>query len=369
VKEDEGDEMLGTRTTAAIATAAVAVVLGILAGAVVLLRDDDQGSLQRGPIVVTPSGPTSSAPSSEPATVLDELPHGAAPAIGYVEDHVYVAPGGRRTPLPRDRGISAVTPLGQRFLIADTRVFEGSIVLALVDRSGARVDEWCSSGAPVVSADRLRTAWVTFPCLESLETGVTQVHRARTDHPGAGRASQHVGRRAPITVVGFLGDDVVVDGAWEERGYLTDLVSAPRPITGLTWLRSVDEVGGLVAGQRGTDGEQAVVLDPRTGVHRWQAPHVYLGEFSPDGSLIPGQDRDGWSVFDRNGRVRYSLSLPRGAYLSSMAWENERRLLAVVTTPAKIAIVRFSAVGRAELATPVTRYDPNDPAYVLAARP
>jgi hypothetical protein len=357
------------RAARVVAVLASALVVSALVVGLVALREDEQRPPPRGPVAVTPPGPTSSAPSPETGTVLDELPHGAAPAIGYVEDHVYVAPGGRRTALPRDRGISAVTPLGQRFLVADTRVFEGSIGLALVDRSGTRVDEWCSSGAPVVSADRRLTAWVTFPCLESLDTGTTRVHRSTTEGSGRRQTSQHVGRRAPITVVGFLGDDVVVDGAWEERGYLTDLVSAPRPIAGLTWLGSVDEVGGLVAGQRGTDGEQAVVLDPRTGMHRWQAPHVYLGEFNPDGSLIAGQDGDDWSVFDRVGSVAYRLDLPSRSQLFSMAWEDERHLLAVITSRGSIAVVRFGPGGEAEIAAPVVHYDPNDPAYVLSAQP
>lgn len=343
----------------ASATVVVALAVGFVA-----MRGDDPSA--PGPAI--PATPSASAPPGRDVA-LDDLARGAVPAVGYVVDHVYVAPGGRRTALPRDRGISAVTPLGERFLVADTRIFEGSIGLALVDRTGARIDEWCSSGAPVVSVDRRLTAWVSFPCLESLETGTTQVHRARTDHPDQGETSQHVGRRAPITVVGFLGDDLVVDGAWDEGGYLTDLTSPARPIAGLTWLGSVDEVNGLVAGQRGTDGVRGVVLDPRTGVTRWQGRHLYLGEFSPDGSLIVGHGRGGWSVFDRTGRADYRLDLPYRSHLSAMAWEDERHLLAVVTARAKIAVVRFGPTGAAELATSVRRYDPNDPAYVLAARP
>lgn len=361
--------MLGTRTTAVIAIATAAVVLGVLTGAVVLLRDDDQGPLQRGPIAVTPSGPSSSAPSPEPGTVLDELPHGAAPAIGFVEDHVYLAPDGTRSALPGRRGISRVVAFAGGFLVSDTRYFEGTSGLVLVSGGTRQKLGPCSSGPGASSRDGRTAAWVTFGCPESLRLAPTVLHRTTSGHTVHQKIATPPDTSQLASVVGFLGDDVVLTRGFGQQAFLTDPTGTLRTIPDVSTVVSVDEVGGLVAGQRGASQQHAVVLDPRTGVHRWQAPHIYLGEFSPDGSLIPGQGRGGWSVYDRTGSIAYRLDLPSRSHLSSMAWEDQRHLLAVVTTAAKIAIVRFGANGRAELATPVVHYDPNDPAYVLAVRP
>lgn len=352
------------RTTTLLATAAAVVAVTVPTA---ILVDHDPGST---PAPGTnPPSPTSTPSASAPTSALADLPTGPPPAINYVADHVFLGPGGSRFGLPDDRGVSAITPYHGGFLVADTRNFEGSIGLAFVGGTGKRVEEWCSSGAPAVSADGHLTAWVSFPCLESGQTGETLVHRGITTGMGEGETTQSVGERAPITVSGFLGEDVVVDGAWEEQAYLTDLVSEPRPIADLSTVQSVDEVGGLVAGQWGEDNADALVLDPRTGEHRWTAAGLWLGEFSPDGGLIPGQDRDGWSMFDRIGSAVYDLDVPAGSQLSSMGWEDDRHLLVVVTTEREIAVVRFGPDGAAELAAPVVLYDPNDPAYVLAVHP
>lgn len=113
-------------------------------------------------------------------------------------------------------------------LVTDDRWFEGTVGLHLM-RDGREVAAWCSSGAPIRSADLV--AWVTLVCPESGEIGATVLHRARVD--GSHRVDQRLPRRTDtsgsVSLLRFRGDDLVyrsIDGdVWR-----TDLVAPPRRI-------------------------------------------------------------------------------------------------------------------------------------------
>lgn len=120
--------------------------------------------------------PTTASPSPRPT--LADLPIGAPPRIGYVDHQVYVAPDGRRTPLPRRLGVSGIVPYAGGFLVADTLFFEGTVGLNVV-REGRVVETYCSAGVPT-RADGWVT-WLVAYCPESADFVTAEIHRARPD--------------------------------------------------------------------------------------------------------------------------------------------------------------------------------------------
>lgn len=301
-------------------------------------------------------------PPAPPPSLID-LPRGAPPRVGYVDHGVWHGPDGARVDVPAPHGISAITAYDGGFFITDTRHFEGSVGLARVDASGRVVDEWASGGSAAVGPDG-SVAWTSFVPLESGEAGRSLVHRV---DPCGRETVQEWPHRAPFSVAGWIGDQVVVDGAFQLPVELLDPSGSrtPLPLAGAS-----DVSGTLVAGNLDPDGDTSGVVDATSGTVLWRVRASIEG-FSPSGHRVvvsAHRGRDTWVARAADGRRLWNLDVPARSSAEPV-WEDERHVLAATTQGVVAAVMRFGPGGAVERATGVSRSDYDDPAYVLATQP
>lgn len=330
--------------------AVAALVVAVTVPAAVLLGQGEQ----HGP---GPSHHPSTATPSPSGRVLADLPRGPAPRVAYVDGHEYVAPGGSRTTLPLEAGITAATPYHGGFLVADDAVFEGTVGLHLIGSDGSEQQSWCSAGAPVVSPDQMLTSWVTYDCSEG-EPVSGVLHRGISTGMGEGETTQQVDRS--VQLVGQVGDQLVLTSMFGDGGaWVTDLQHAPRTIPGLTRVTSVDEANALVGGLAGRG--EGVVADATTGALQARMSGWLPLSFSPDGRYVVAAgttDRSGrTALFDAStGRlVRPLFADLAGDGILGLAWEDDSHVIASVAEgdTDRVALVRSGLDGTLERATPV----------------
>jgi hypothetical protein len=170
---------------------------------------------------------------------LEQLPPGSPPAIGYVIGHSYHSPDGHTVRLAADRGIAAISRLGDGYLVVDDRAFEGTSGVFVLDASGRRVSAIHTiAGAPALSPDGRTLRWITFTPPEAApELGPTVLHvadvatgtiRSRTlptDPNALPRVRQRDRRPEIETVLARFGSAAWLrartgSAAWEDRHHL-----------------------------------------------------------------------------------------------------------------------------------------------------
>lgn len=270
--------MLGTATS-------LAALLVIVAGCGGSVGEGGTGDEVTPPAAAFPTA--SESPVSTPAPALPgpvawvgSLPVGEPPAMGYVIGHRFHTADGRLIRLPRDRGVTAITRLGDGFLAVDDRTFEGTTGLDRLDARGRRVAELGTvAGAPVLSADGTTLRWITFtpPEVSPSERRPTRLHVADV---ATGEIRSRVVRRnvdaLPAVpqrervpgVVTRRDELVVVDDATGEQEL--GRLPSPGPWTrrGLWSAAREDRRHLLVAVVSGRGGERAAAIvrfDLRTG--------------------------------------------------------------------------------------------------------
>lgn len=311
----------------------------------------------------SPAAPPTGVPTEPdgppPASAAPPLPVGAPPQVPHVAGHWYVAPG-RRLRLPARRGVTGAIVYDGGLLVADARIFEGTVGLARVRRGRWASPADCSSGVPAVSADGRHVAWATTLCPESGDTTTGAIHRARTD--GTCEEIRPVGAGL-VSVVGFLGRDVVYQLGVAGGVWVSDLRRAPRRIPGIDHARGTSTRRSLVLGGRGDRTDRA--LRPDGTVH-WRFGQGDLIAFSPGGSRVVAFGDDRLVVLrSRDGSTAAALALPAGVAASPVAWETERTLLALQYDAGRVAVVRLHLDGRVERATPWRAVDASGGPYVL----
>jgi hypothetical protein len=320
---------------------------------------------QEGPVAPADAVASSAASPRAPRVRLGDLPRGAPPRLAWVDHGEHVAAGGTRRPVPNRYGVSAAVPLRDGLLVADTRVFEGSVGLARYDSTGRRAGAWATTGSPVVSDDERLTAWATYVMPESGRSGPTLVHVAGPRGPE--RVHEVGPAGGQVSVVGFLDRRVVVDRLWG-RGVVLAGPDGTVPVPGIRFAHDVDDRHDRVAGGTGSNGGTAVMVDARSGEVVWRAPGVALVSFSPDGTrVLAGTGRGGrWVVLHaRTGAVRHVVDTPFPLW--DAVWEDGDHLLAVVVQRRHAAVVRVGLDGGVELAAPPVPTDPSSPPYTLRA--
>lgn len=294
-----------------------------------------------------------------PAALPPAVPTGSAPAVPYVAGRWYVAPD-RRLRLPGRRGVTGAVVYDDGLLVADARTFEGTVGLARVRHGRWASVTQCSSGVPAVSADGRHVAWATTLCPESGDTTTGAVHRARTD--GTHEEVRPVGTGL-VSIVGFLGRDVVYQLGFSGGVWVSDMRSAPRRIPGIDHARDTNTRRSLVLGGRGDRTDRAVRPD---GTVRWRLEQGDLVAFNPGGTRVAALRDDRLLVLrSRDGSRVAILDLPAGVDGWSVTWETGRTLLALRYDAGRVAVVRLSLDGRVERATPWRAEGTSGGPYVL----
>ncbi|WP_137293132.1 hypothetical protein [Nocardioides dongxiaopingii] len=312
----------------------------------------------RPPPAPAPPGPATSAPAPARAA-LQQLPVGPPPRTGHVVGTTYVARGGGGFELPPSRfALGGVDAFRGGLLVDDGRYFEGTSGLSVVTADGVEELDGCTSGGGAAHGDTV--AWATFACPESGVPAPTVLHLRTADGERTQRLEDRAEQGVLTAVVGLLDGDVLLSRGSGTRGVLrSDLVGAPRRITGLAGVRAVDGRSGLLVGVPDTDGRGVVVLDTRAGRRLWHDRRWGAVALGPGGRLLGWSRRGGWTVRDaRTGAVRHVLAVPRGLGIHGLVWEDRRHLLGVARPPrggGRQAIVRLGLDGSIERTTPVVR--------------
>jgi hypothetical protein len=312
-------------------------------------------------LLVAACGPPAETPAAvapvkvaRTAVALDGLPLGPPPRIGYVVDHRFVAPGGRRYRLPRTFGVLSVARLGDGFLVQDDRNFEGYTGLALV-RRGRKVEGWSTTGTPVAGLHGA-VAWGEAT---SSEASAQPPPKVRLEVGGV-RLEQQL--EVQPHLVGIVGDEVIFGAMFapypDSPGpWITDLVSPPRRL----WVRhvaDVDEVHERILGKKGPGSPAVMDLETLEPLWSPAGRGFTLTRFSPRGRLVIGEARDHSLVVvdSRSGEERGRITLPPDVtWVWQTMWETDRSILIVVATGKRVAILRSTPRGRIEVAMPSMR--------------
>jgi hypothetical protein len=308
-----------------------------------------------------PVGPTPTPPATPTATPtasavphtdrLTGLPTGPPPRVAYVRDAVIVHPNGRRERLVGQRriGVTAFTRFRDGYLVADQRIFEGTVGLAYVEGPERTDLGPCSSGGGVLNRDGNRVAWLTQLCPESgMDPVPTIVHVASA--AGAGEEQREIDREGIVRVNGFVGEEVVVSG-FAGGVQLVGPRGRIRTVPLLDTAISVNDARGLVAGVLPDGGEYGAVVEVGSGAVLWSQRHVRPVAFSPDGTLLAAYVRRRPALVDAaTGHVVALVLAPGVTY--GWTWEDDRHVLAVIALAHRQAMVRIDLRGH------VTRVGP-----------
>jgi hypothetical protein len=297
---------------------------------------------------------------ADPRVLLSNVALGDPPAVPWFDGSDYVAADGTRTTLPVDQ-IGSATPYRGGFLVSAY----GDYHLTLLDSHLQEVWRRCASPGLAVSQDGLRTAYPTGNC--GLSAGT--LHHGPTDGSDEQIARFPSGGQVPV---GFLGDAVVVSAYGGVPPALVDADGTTTTIDRLRYVGGVDDRHGLVSGQLASGGDlrpTAAVVDPRTGVVKWRAPHWSLKAFSPDGSMVVGARTDeggsGVAIFDaETGKQLHGFALPRHFAFTQVAWEDDEHLVMATTQLHTQALLRTTLDGAIQRASDVAPYDADEGAGV-----
>lgn len=321
----------------------------------------------------TPSAsPTSASPSPSttptymPKASLDDLPTGPPPRIAYADDEVIVHPDGTRERLIGQKriGLTAFARYRDGWLVADGRIFEGTVGLAYVAGRNREDIRACASGGAILSSDGERAAWTTQHCPESaMPPTPTLIHVGAVN--GTAEEQREIERTGVTFVHGFVDDEVVVSGftgGVQLVGPTGDEHTLPR----LDTATAVGGQRGLVAGTLKNGYSHAALVDARAGRVLWHRRHTYLTSFSPDGSLVAGQLRRRPALFDTD--TGHVVALVKSFVdLYGEAWEDDEHLLAVATTEGGQTIVRIDLHGNVTRVAPIAHARLGT--YLLETRP
>lgn len=235
-----------------------------------------------------------------PASPRPDLPFTGPPAIAYVADSVLHQPDGTTVQLPQRWGITGIVEYDGGYLVADDRIFEGTVGMQRLDAEGRIVESWAGTGSPVVSRDG-RVAWVSLVAPESGGTGPTLLHVDSVD--GGAEVTQEVRRRSMPFLQGWFRGRLVYETWGRDAAYLTDLVDRPRPIP----------------------------------------PAEDLGATSPDGFLTARIVPRGVEVLTRSDAMVQSFVPVKGVGrgFDQLAWEDGRHLLGTLTRGQRMCVVRI----------------------------
>jgi hypothetical protein len=299
--------------------------------------------------------PASSSPTPTPSTTTTRPdltpPTGAAPRVAYAAGRRIHEPDGDTFVLPRGLGVSGFAPYRGGYLVADARYFEGTVGLSRYDADGREVASWTTSGVPVGSPDGSLAAWTSFVEEGSGSVGPTLVHLGSSSGP---EHTQELDLDRP-TVVGLLEGEVVLQPAFADGTWVTDLESAPRRLAALDRATDVNATQGLVAGTA-DGGELGRVVQAATGEVVWERRGVSVGSFSPDGryAVTTREDDGRREIVDARSGAPVAVVEASGEddfpTLLELSWEDDGHLLGDLVLDCCTHLARVDLDGTVETA-------------------
>lgn len=283
--------------------------MGLLLVAALTGCSEDQAPDPAPQVTRTVTTSADAAPTSEPSS-RPAIPFTGTPRLGYVDGHTLRLPDGATVPLPQRWGISAIVTYAGGYLVSDDRIFEGTVGMQRLDADGRVLDDWASTGPPLLSRDG-RVAWVSTVVSESGESGPTLLHGDSVD--GGAEVTQEVDRTRLPFLTGWFRGRLVYETWGDPASYLTDLVRTPQAIP-----RAEDQ-----------------------GVPR------------PDGAYSARTTSEGVELLHADGQVTLVVRDPglTRTQLNGLAWEDDRHLLATLTRGQRQCIVRIGLGGNLTRAT------------------
>ena len=343
------------RRTAAAALAAA--VVAAIAVPTALLLGGQPDAAPPPSHQATPRPTPSSTPTSS-GLALTNVRQGPAPAIPYVTGHTVHLDGGHTASLPAGfHGITGIAAYHGGWLVTDSGRGGQTNNQGRIVRRGI--------GGLVTSSDGTQIAFGAPNGKVLVGTQMSQ-----------GEQSYDVAN--PGSIVGFLSGGRLLydDGAGQGSVHL--LGSGARPLlSALVGASDANESKDLVAGSL-SDRVAGVVSAP-TGKPLWRTSGRQLQRFSPDGRYVSAMTRAGdgsadVSILDaQTGRELTSFRLTSHGLrlLLEPVWETDSSLLFGVAriSDGSEAVLRLSASGRLDRATPVRDAPRDRSAYAFAARP
>lgn len=363
-----GEIRRGRRMRATMVMAAVVLAVAVPVGVTVIGNDPTQ------PEQVLPADQPDSSPIA-----LDDLDVGALPRWGIVADGRFQLPG-RTVPIggatPR-----AVAAADNGLMVTSTDDSGNQSVRYVDLERGTASTSWSIDGDVAVSGDGSLVAF-TQP-----DGTVTVLQERGTQDFNLGRIPTGTG----FDTVSVNGDDcsgatqtaacgvVVVSRGEQPQTWLIGPSAGPEAI----YPQFVSYVGvsartGLTGGMVSTtdDGSCSEVLDHDDNALWQTCDHRFL-EFSPDGKYLLASSAYGDGFGDTSltvldgvtGEVALDLTTADGAAITSMQWEDNGHVLAVVSDQQRWSVQRISLNGSREYAVaPEAGSDDLTAPFILATR-
>jgi len=325
---------------------------------------DDEPRAQPSP-TASPSPTPSPGPQAPGPDPLESLPQGPPPTIAYAEGGAIVHPDGRREVLPGQRriGITAFTRFRDGWIVADGRIFEGTVGLAYVAGRTRRDLGPCASGGAVLSDDGSQAAWLSQTCPESGLLAPTLVHVGSTSSEID--AEREVTRVTTAFVRGFVGDEVVLSG-WDRRVDLVGPGGVTRPLRRLRWANDTCDRRGLVAGLLHPGRYFGAVVDATNGAALWRRRHTEPEVFSPDCRIVVGRVLRRSALLDADTGATVALLQTSRLAFYNWAWEDSEHLLATTSFGDRTVMVRVDLTGHVTRVGPIRPSSPYG--FVLETR-
>jgi hypothetical protein len=317
----------------------------------------------------TPS-PSASTPPESPdhatGISLEVLGTGPAPTLGWLEGRTFHHDG-TTTQLPG--AYTDVSPYkGGWLAIAHTD--QGARALS-IDGTGTITNDEPGGDRIAVSGDGTRIAWFSNGALHmAVSSGMSQAE-----------GEQKIPDGVFADAVGWARNQVVytTSGGDNAGVFRTDMAGTNRVVPGLVTSRGSSDAAGLIGGMVSYDnktGTSCWAVVRTTGESVWRTCDWALEDFSTDGSLVLGipSDSDGLGSAEaalldsRTGAVRAVFDLPRGAFMTGFAWEDEGHVLASLYENGQWGVVRLAADGSARRVLPTVAGTDTDPPYHLVGR-
>ncbi|SDU68109.1 WD40 repeat domain-containing protein [Jiangella alkaliphila] len=307
--------------------------------------------------------------------VLDGLPTGAPPAIGWMEGTTFHRADGRSVQLPSTQAFEPfqnVLELPNGFLATDFAE------VADLDATGTVTATRAGAGI-VMSSDSALVAYY------DQDAGTIQA--AQADGGGTGPGSRDVPAGQTLHPIGFLGDYRLVSNVvteYETAGVRVDdfgpSAGGDTPPTTPPWdllsVSAVSESAGLVVGYTEFDETEAcsAVYEADADQRLWgTCEYSFFPHFSPDGRYLVGSppwDGEGMEavvvVDARTGELVHTYT---GSFIWDFTFEDEEHVLINVRivddAERQAALVRCDFEGACELATPVVQIDQAEDAYTI----